>query len=135
MLTLSWDIWNEMVAHSMVELPNEACGLLVGSSDGSVVSFHPCRNVADSSKVYTLDPRDHLRIDREADAAGLEVIGVVHSHTHTDAYPSPTDVENAPDPEWHYVIVSLRHPDPAVRSYRILDGVAHEEAIVAAVGP
>lgn len=119
-----------MVAHSLTELPNEACGLIVGGVDGLVVSFHPCRNAAASAKVYTLDPRDHLRVDREAEDAGLAVIGVVHSHTHTDAYPSPTDVNQAPDPSWHYVIVSLRHPDPAVRSYRIIDGIASEEPIV-----
>ena len=135
MIALSWDIWHEMVAHSMVELPNEACGLLVGHPDGRVVAFHPCRNAAESSKLYTLDPRDHLRIDRAADDAGLAVIGVVHSHTHTDAYPSPTDVNQAPDPDWHYVIVSLRHPDPAVRSYRIIDGVASEEAITGTDAP
>ena len=46
----------------------------------------------------------------------------MHSHTHTDAYPSPTDVAQAPDPGWHYVIVSLRDPEPVVRSYRIVDG-------------
>lgn len=118
-----------MVAHSMLGLPNEACGLLVGHLDGRVVSFNPCKNTAESSKVYTLDPRDHLRIDREAEDAGLAVIGVMHSHSHTDPYPSPTDIAQAPDPSWHYLIVSLRHPDPAVRSYQIVDGVVTEEAI------
>jgi proteasome lid subunit RPN8/RPN11 len=53
----------------------------------------------------------------------------VHSHTHTEAYPSPTDVEQAPDPAWHYVIVSLRGEAPVVRSYRIVDGNASEEPI------
>ena len=53
-------------------------------------------------------PSDHLRADRDAEARGLEIIGVMHSHTHTEAYPSPTDVAQAPDPSWHYVIVSLK---------------------------
>ena len=69
--------------------------------------FYPCRNAAESSRVYTVDPRDHLRADRDAEERGLEIIGVMHSHTHTEAYPSPTDVAQAPDPAWHYVIVSL----------------------------
>jgi [CysO sulfur-carrier protein]-S-L-cysteine hydrolase len=60
---------------------------------------------------------------------GLEIIGVMHSHTHTDAYPSPTDVQQAPDPGWHYVIVSLRDTAPMLRSYRIVDGEIAEEAI------
>jgi hypothetical protein len=41
-----------------------------------------------------------------------------------------TDVEQAPDPAWHYVIVSLRDEEPSVRSYRIVDGVITEEPVV-----
>ena len=59
-----------------------------------------------------------MRADREAEARGLELLGVMHSHTHTDAYPSPTDLAQAPDPGWHYVIVSLRQEAPVLRSYR-----------------
>jgi len=54
---------------------------------------------------------------------------VAHSHTHTDAYPSPTDIRQAPDPGWHYVLVSLRD-EPTCRSYRILDGNPAEEPVV-----
>jgi len=79
--------------------------------------------------VYTIDPRDHLRADRDAEDKGLEINGVVHSHTHTDAYPSATDVEQAPVPEWHYVIVSLRQEAPVTRSYRIADGAIAEEPV------
>ena len=61
--------------------------------------------------MYTIDPKDHLRAERDAEDRGLEIIGVVHSHTHTEAYPSPTDVAQAPDPGWHYVIVSLKRED------------------------
>jgi len=91
--------------------------------------FYPCANVAASSRVYTVDPRDHLRAERDAEGRGLEILGVMHSHTHTEAYPSPTDVAQAPDPAWHYVIVSLRAEAPVVRSYRIVDGAVAEEPI------
>ena len=60
--------------------------------------FYPCHNTAASAKVYTVDPKDHLRADRDAERRGLEIIGVMHSHTHTEAYPRPTDVAQAPDP-------------------------------------
>ena len=59
----------------------------------------------------------------------MAIIGVVHSHTHTDAYPSPTDIGQAPDPDWHYVIVSLRDEAPVLRSYRIVDGTVTEEPV------
>jgi proteasome lid subunit RPN8/RPN11 len=109
----------------------EGCGLLVGhSEDGEVLQVVPTRNSAASSRLYSVDSLDFLRADRAAEAAGLEVIGVFHSHTHTDPYPSPTDVAQAPDPGWHYAIVSLRHQVPSIRSYRIQQGEVLEEPVV-----
>ncbi len=90
---------------------------------------YPCRNAAASARVYTVDPLDHLRADRDAESRGMEIVGVYHSHTHTEAYPSPTDVAQAPDPAWRYVIVSLRDPEPVLRSYRIVGGTIREEPV------
>lgn len=115
--------------------PYEVCGLLAGPSPDEATHYFECRNAAASARVYTIDPRDHLRAEREADEHGLEVIGVVHSHTHTPAYPSPTDVAQAPVPSWHYVICSLRHETPELRSFRIVDGSITEEPIEISPGP
>jgi proteasome lid subunit RPN8/RPN11 len=122
---------DEMVAHCLGAFPEEGCGLLAGDTDSPQVveRCYPTRNAAQSAKLYVVDPRDHLRADREAEAAGLSIVGVFHSHTHTDPYPSPTDVAEAPDPTWHYVIVSLRHEVAALRSYRIVAGVVSEERV------
>ena len=119
-----------MVAHALGGFPLEACGLLVGTAGGDLREFHRCENIAASSKLYTVAPRDMLAVDRAAEEAGLQVIGVMHSHTHTDPYPSPTDVAQAPDPDWHYVIVSLRDEVPNLRSFRIRDGEVEEESVV-----
>jgi|SRR5581483_490624 len=129
MLRLPEAAYYALVGHALDGYPLEACGLLAGRGD-RVERFYPCRNAAASSKVYEVDPLDHLRADRDAEARGLELVGVVHSHTHTDAYPSPTDVGQAPDPGWHYAIVSLREPEPVLRSYRIVDGTITEEPVV-----
>jgi proteasome lid subunit RPN8/RPN11 len=129
-LTLTEAVWREMVGHAYDGLPEEACGLLAGDPEtGGVRVFYPCRNAAESSRVYTVDPRDHLRADRDAEARGLEIVGVMHSHTHTEAYPSPTDVAQAPDSAWHYVIVSLKREVAVLRSYRIVDGAIAEEEV------
>jgi proteasome lid subunit RPN8/RPN11 len=131
-LRLTGPAWKAMVGHAFDGLPEEACGLLVGTIRGDtawVRRFEPTENDARSAKVYTVPPLAHLRIERAAEAAGLAVIGVVHSHTHTEAYPSPTDVAQAPDPDWHYVIVSLRDEAPVTRSYRIVDGTITEEQV------
>jgi [CysO sulfur-carrier protein]-S-L-cysteine hydrolase len=111
-----------MIALALDEYPLEACGLLAGPSAGRASEFHVCTNIAASARVYTIDPKDHLRIERDAEDRDLEINGVVHSHTHSEPYPSPTDVAAAPDPTWHYVIISLKREAPEIRSYRIIDG-------------
>ena len=67
---------------------------------------------------------------RDAEASGTELVGVWHSHTHTDAYPSDTDVRQAVDPAWVYIVVSLKHGDPVLRAYRIREGAVAETQVV-----
>jgi proteasome lid subunit RPN8/RPN11 len=117
-----------MIAHAYEGYPLEACGLLVGRAD-RVERFVPCTNAAASARVYTIPPKEHLRAERDAEDDGFEVIGVMHSHTHSEPYPSPTDVAQAPDPTWHYLIVSLKREAPETRSYRIVDGTISEATI------
>ncbi|MCU1489148.1 MAG: hypothetical protein JWM85_553 [Acidimicrobiaceae bacterium] len=129
-LLLSEVLRDQMIAHCLTAYPEEGCGLLIGPlGAGEVSRCVPTANMAASGRLYTVDPRAHLRADREAEADGLAVVGVFHSHTHTDAYPSPTDVDQAPDPDWHYVLVSLRDELASVRSYRIVGGEIAEEPI------
>ena len=131
MLELPAAILDELAAAAYDAYPYEACGLLAGSGD-RVDRFYRCRNAAQSARVYTLDPLDHLRAERDAEASGHEIVGVVHSHTHSEPYPSPTDVAQAPDPGWHYVIVGLKRESPETRSYRITGGEAVEERVALA---
>ncbi len=130
MLTISHGAYLAIVGHCLDGAPDEACGLLVGSlATATAPQFVPCRNASASARIYTLDPRDYMRAERAAEDNGMEIVGVVHSHTHTTNYPSPTDVAAAPDPAWHYVIVSLKDDAPSVRSYRIVDEKISEETI------
>ena len=120
-----------MIDHAVRDLPNEACGLVAGPfQEDAVAAVHPCGNDDASPMVYTLNSLDFLRADRAAQAEGMEIVGVYHSHTHTDAYPPPTDVGKAPDPGWHYVLVSLKYDPPVVRSYRIVGEEITEEEVV-----
>jgi proteasome lid subunit RPN8/RPN11 len=130
MLTLTTAHRDAMVATCIRALPNEGCGLLLGSSDGVVSEVVASVNVADSAKVYEIDSRVLLSTYRRADDEGTSVLGVFHSHTHSEALPSPTDIRQAPDPQWHYVLISLREAQAEVRSFRIADGAVVEEAVV-----
>src|SRR5436309_14795762 len=131
MLRLPVEVYTAIVGHCLGGLPDEACGLLGGDPVSTEITVcYPTRSSAVSARTYTVDPKDHLRADRDAESRGLEIVGVFHSHTHTDAYPSATDVAQAPDPTWHYVLVSLRDEAPVVRSYTIVDGNIAEEPVV-----
>lgn len=119
-------VLDEIAAMAYAAYPLEGCGLLVGTpgpaTTAVVERFVRCRNTAESARVYTVDPLDHLHAERAAEDDGFDIIGVVHSHTHSEPYPSPTDVAQAPDPSWHYVIVGLKREAPEIRDYRIVDG-------------
>jgi proteasome lid subunit RPN8/RPN11 len=130
-LTVTAQVLQQIGEHAISCYPEEACGLLVGrSAISEVVEFHPCENITHSAKVYTINPKQHLVIERNAEDAGFDVVGVVHSHTHTEAYPSSTDVAQAPDPGWHYMIVTLKRGVPEPRNFRIIDGVISETEII-----
>ena len=130
MLAVSRGAYAELIAHAYDCYPEEACGLLVGHPvSNSVVRFVACENITHSAKVYSIAPKDLLRAERNAENDNMEVIGVVHSHTHTEPYPSVTDVNQAPDPSWHYIIVSLKREAPEARSYRLVDGTISGEPI------
>ena len=129
--------YETVLGHCLDGFPDEACGLLSGpfappDADGParptgvVTEVHPCRNADASARTYTVDPHDYLRADRAARAVDTEIIGVWHSHTHTDAYPSATDVRKAVDAAWIYAIVSLKYGEPVLRAYRIVDGAIAE---------
>lgn len=127
MLAAAWDAY-----------PLEGCGLLIGPSGGDPVvgnvvqRFVPIRNEAESSRIYRLDGSQYAKAALAADDDGLDIIGVMHSHTHTAAYPSPTDVAEASKPlvpaNWHWVIVSLAWGFPELHSFQIDgDGISEEQ--------
>ncbi len=126
-----------IVDQARAEYPNESCGLIVGdapaASGGTATRFEPARNAAASPYRYDIHPDDLYRISVAADDADEVIWGIVHSHTHTPARPSPTDIGLAFYPDALYLLVSLS-PDeadpvtgtPSLRAWRIVDGAVHE---------
>jgi proteasome lid subunit RPN8/RPN11 len=133
-LRLTLHQYRVIIGHCYDGLPDEACGLLLGplrdgAPTGVITEARPCRNADASARTYTVDPKDMLRAMRAAEVTGDEIVGVWHSHTHTTAYPSSTDVRQAVDPTWFYPIVSMRDGDPTMRAYRIVDDEIAETPI------
>ena len=131
------DIRAEIAARARAEDPNEMCGVIVGErpapEGGRALRFEPATNKAASPYRYEIDPNDLLRLTIATDDADEAFWAIVHSHTHTPAVPSPTDVELAFYPDALYLLISLseteRHPTtgaPSVRAWRIVDGEVYE---------
>ncbi len=127
MLPLSDDFREQMIAHAREQFPKECCGMLAGV-DGKPVNVVRATNSEDSEFRYRVDDQDLLRFLRDNDDNGWDFLAVYHSHTRSEAYPSPTDVRlasNWPDP--YYVLVSLEDQEnPVVRAFRITDGEISE---------
>jgi proteasome lid subunit RPN8/RPN11 len=133
MVSISRSAQAQMIGYAITGLPNEACGLLGGRwGSGTVEAFVPTRNADESAKTYSIGPDGFLAADQALGPLGLDVVGVMHSHTHTDPYPSPTDVAQADNPlleGWVYVIVSLRDTEPMLRAWLLDGGVIVEEPV------
>jgi proteasome lid subunit RPN8/RPN11 len=101
-------------AHGAEGYPNEICGIMVGPrGEGRVTEVRRARNtIIDRSRDrYEIDPRDQIRIQREADADGLDIVGYYHSHPDHPAQASRFDTERA----WAgyvYLIVSIENGKP-----------------------
>src|SRR5574341_733134 len=112
----------EIVDHGLREFPNECCGL-VAAKDGMPVRVYALRNLDASPVSYRLDPKEQLEVFDELDAASMELWGIYHSHTHSEAYPSETDRRLAFYPDSLYLLLSLSdRENPVLRAFRILEG-------------
>jgi proteasome lid subunit RPN8/RPN11 len=129
-----------LIDHARAGTPNEACGLIVGdraaADGGRALRFEPTRNEAASPYLYEIHPDDLYRLTVATDDADEVFWGIVHSHTHTPAVPSPTDLGQAFYPDALYILVSLAESEtdratgmPSVRAWRIVDGAMHKVAL------
>ena len=119
----------EMIRHARREYPNEACGLLAGK-DGRVEEVYQMTNAEHSPVTYRLDPEEQYRTFTEIEEEGWELLAIYHSHSHSPAYPSATDLELAFYPDSLYLIISLAdRARPSIRAFRIVEGVIEEERV------
>ena len=136
-VTLPAALRDAIVEHARGDVPNEACGIVVGdgyAADGGLpVRWVPLRNIVMSAFRYAIDPSDLLRLTIETDDADEVFWAIVHSHVSSPARPSPTDLRESHYPDSLYLLVSLDPAeadpatgDPSVRAWRIVDGGVHE---------
>ena len=133
MIEISDEFVLEMVEHSRLENPNECCGILAGT-EGKVTKLYRIQNSTPSPFRYVMDPNEQLKAMKDADERSLDLMAFYHSHTHSPAYPSETDVRMATESGWVdfcYVLVSLEDSSkPDVRFFDVsADGNVNEEEV------
>ena len=110
-------------AHGSEGYPHEICGIMIGPrGDRTVTEVRRARNIVTdrAHDRYEIDPRDHMRIQRDADAAGLDILGYYHSHPDHPAQASRFDTERA----WAgyvYLIVAIHSGQPVDANAFIAD--------------
>lgn len=135
-----------MIAHARNLDPFECCGLLAGTN-GAVSRHYRITNtvakdaravevfdgadvkqlgrLSDATKAevaYFMDPKEMLAAFKDMRQRDLELAVIYHSHTHSPAYPSMTDVGLAYYPDAAYLIISLENKStPDLRAYWIKD--------------
>jgi proteasome lid subunit RPN8/RPN11 len=120
----------EIAEQALREFPNESCGVIAAEA-GIPVKVYAMANADASPVTYRLDGREQLRVFEELDERGWELWAIYHSHTHSEAYPSETDVRLAFYPEARYLVLSLLdREEPVLRSFRIEDGEITEGELV-----
>ncbi len=133
-LQLSRELRRELEELAATGYPIEACGLLIGRSDGNASSVEFVTAARNLNEIrphdrYSLDPRDFLRAERLAAENGLDVVGIWHTHPDHPAVPSQTDTDAA-WPDYSYIIVSVADGlAQETRSWRLNAGHFVEERL------
>ena len=131
-IRLSQSQFQTIREHGQREYPNECCGVMLGKANGAwkeVTEVVPLQNlrhdprraqellpVEDTEREternrFLIDPLDQLRVEKDARARGLDVLGYYHSHPDHPARPSNYDREHA-WPWYSYVILSVDRGTP-----------------------
>ena len=123
-------IYDALIEHARSDFPFEVCGLLAGAQ-GRVLKHYAIPNAARSMTYYSMNPKAMLHAMNEIDDNDWELLAIYHSHTHTEAFPSSTDVQLAVYREPVYLIISLQDQDqPIIRGFGIIDGEITERSLV-----
>lgn len=118
-----------MLSDARAVAPLECCGLLAGR-DGVISEIFPAKNALASKTAYEIAPAELFEIFRTFRARQLDLLGIYHSHPHSENSPSPTDIAGANYPDTPYFIISLAPcAQNPVRAFQISDSRVTELAV------
>ena len=116
-----------MQTHAQQDRLIECCGMLAGR-DSVVTRVFPASNAAKNPATeYEVAPKELFQLTREIRAAGLQLLGIYHSHPNGQNEPSPRDIEQAYYPDVAYFIISpLPNAKEPLRAFSISDSQVSE---------
>ena len=127
MAELDGVFYKEIVEQALREFPNECCGLIAGEADVPI-KVYAMKNANASSDTYRFDAQEQFEVFDELDDHAWDIWAIYHSHTHSEAYPSETDIKLAFYPDSRYLLLSVADREqPVLRSFFIRDGELTEE--------
>lgn len=118
-VSLGGSLVSEIHGHASSTYPEECCGLLLGRFEDDstlkvVLGTRRMNNVFAKEERYhryTIDPKEFIAVEGEAESNGLEIVGIYHSHPNAPAKPSEFDRNNA-WPSLSYIVVEVRNSSP-----------------------
>ncbi len=107
-------LWQEMLAHVIACLPEEACGL-IGSSPGenTAAVVLPIENELHSQVRFRMAPTEQLKAFYWLEDRNLDLVAIFHSHPHGPRHPSATDLAEFAYPGVLMLILSPLEPAAA----------------------
>ena len=118
----------EMIAQAQQDAPNETCGYLLGTADGTVTENYWMENIDHSPEHFSFAPRDQFAALKYARSKGLKILANWHSHPASPSRPSQEDLRLANDPTIRYAILSL-HEGIHLNSFAIRNGEVVDKQI------
>lgn len=120
-ITIDKDVVDEIVRQARRQLPDEACGYLLGKGT-RVTAQYPMTNADHSPRHFSFVPREQFEAVRFARKERLDVVGNWHSHPASPSRPSDEDIRLAYDPDILYFILSIASDTPVLNAFRITGG-------------
>ena len=115
-------IIRQLIEQARKDAPNETCGYLLGTADGTVTENYWMENIDHSPEHFAFAPRDQFAALHYAREHGLKILANWHSHPASPSRPSAEDLRLANDPAIRYAILSLLDDEPRLNSFAIKNG-------------
>ena len=128
-MNIPQNIIDALIVQAQKDAPEESCGYLLGTPDGTVTENYWMENIDHSSEHFSFAPKDQFAALRYSRDKGLKILANWHSHPASPSRPPLADLRLANDPSIRYAILSLLDGKPTLNSFKIIGGEVVDKEI------